>query len=199
MINGMWSFLCPALSCHKIFLSVDFPPKLLSLFFLHWYFSVWWVPACFTSFLCGISWLGCSIVAAMGALYNLGADCQKGKLLDTPGTQPSTGNAVVKCNNYLNVFEFTFIHRSRQPIPRKVKWQSHILEQCWTSWLRFVKGILKDNLYCYHKSVSAFFHAPIFSCLCSFVCTRLNLKLEVTSWVLRIGEKQSILEQNCLA
>jgi len=57
----------------------------------------------------------------MGALFNLGAGRQKVKPLNTPGTQPSTGNAVVKCNNYLNVFEFTFIHRSRQPIPRKVK------------------------------------------------------------------------------
>ena len=149
--------------------------------------------ACFTSSFCEISWLGCSIVAAMLVLLNLGAGCHKGKLLDTPGTQPSTGNAVVKCNNYLNVFECTFIHRSRQPIPRKVKWQSHILEQCWTSWLRFVKGILKDNLYCYHKSVSAFFHAPIFSCLCSFVCTRLNLKLEVTSWVFQDRGKAEYL------
>ena len=157
MINGMWSFLCPALSCHKIFLSADFPPKLLSLFFLHWYFSVWWVPVSFPLF--------------VGLL----AGRQKVKPLNTPGTQPSTGNAVAKCNDYLNVFKFTFFHRSRQPIPRKVKWQSHILEQCWTSWLRFVKGILKDNLYCYHKSVSTFFHAPIFSCLCSSVCPRLNL------------------------
>ena len=83
---------------------IDFSPKLLSLFFLHWYFSVWWVPACFTSFFCGISWLGCSIVVAMEALFKLGADRQKVKPLDTPGAQPPTGNAVVKCNNYFNVF-----------------------------------------------------------------------------------------------
>ena len=146
--NGMWSFLCAALSCHKIFLSACISPQAslpISFFSSLIFFSV--MGAYFASSFCGVSWLGCSIVAAMWVLLNLGAGCQKGKLLDTPGTQPSTGNAVVKCNNYLNVFEFTFIHRSRQPIPRKVKWQSHILEQCWTSWLRFVKGILKDNLY----------------------------------------------------
>ena len=62
--------------------------------------------ACFASSFCGVSWLGCSIVAAMGALFSLGAGCQKVKLLDTPGAQPPTGNAIVICNNYLNVFEF---------------------------------------------------------------------------------------------
>ena len=169
----MWSFLCAALSCHKIFLSACIFPQasLLMSFFT----VIFQCDGClFASSFCGVSSLGCSIVAAKGALFKLGAGCQKVKPLNTPGTQTSTGNAVAKCNDYLNVFKFTFIHRSRQPISRKVKWQSHILEQCWTSWLRFVKRILKENLYFYHKSLSTFFHAPMFNCLCSFVCTRLN-------------------------
>ena len=115
----------------RFFFQLVSPPQAslpISFFSSLIFFSV--MGAYFASSFCGVSWLGCSIMAAMWVLLNLGAGCQKGKLLDTPGTQPSTGNAVVKCNNYLNVFEFTFIHRSRQPIPRKVKWQSHILEQC---------------------------------------------------------------------
>ena len=55
-----WSMacgVCPALSCHKIFLSVDFPPKLLSLFFLHWYFSVWWVPVSLPLFVGSLGWV----------------------------------------------------------------------------------------------------------------------------------------------
>ena len=47
------------------------------------------------------------IVVAMEALCKLGADRQKVKPLDTPGAQPPTGNAVVKCNNYSNLPSFT--------------------------------------------------------------------------------------------
>jgi len=47
----------------------------------------------------GESWLGCSIVPAIKAFFNLGTGCQKWKLLDTPGTQTPLNNAVihVKC------------------------------------------------------------------------------------------------------
>ena len=49
----------------------------------------------FLSLVRGGSWLGCSVVPAMGALFSLGAGCQKWKPLDTPGTQPPLSNAVV--------------------------------------------------------------------------------------------------------
>ena len=42
----------------------------------------------FLSLVRGGSWLGCSVVPAMGALFSLGAGCQKWKPLDIPGTQP---------------------------------------------------------------------------------------------------------------
>ena len=35
------------------------------------------------------------VVPAMGALFNLGAGCQKGKPLDNPGIQPQLSNAVI--------------------------------------------------------------------------------------------------------
>ena len=35
--------------------------------------------------------------ATHGSDFHLGAHCQKGKLLDVPGTEPPLGNAVVKC------------------------------------------------------------------------------------------------------
>ena len=44
----------------------------------------------------GGSWLGCGVVPAMGALFNLGAGCQKWKPLDIPGTQHPSSDAVVK-------------------------------------------------------------------------------------------------------
>ena len=50
----------------------------------------------FLSLVRGGSWLGCSVVPAMGALFSLGAGCQKWKPLDTPGTQPPLSDAVVK-------------------------------------------------------------------------------------------------------
>ena len=50
----------------------------------------------FLSLVRGGSWLGCSVVPAMGALFSLGAGCQKWKPLDIPGTQPPLSDAVVK-------------------------------------------------------------------------------------------------------
>ena len=49
----------------------------------------------FLSLVRGGSWLGCSVVPAMGALFSLGAGCQKWKPLDIPGTQPPLSDAVV--------------------------------------------------------------------------------------------------------
>ena len=52
---------------------------------------------CLFSFpFCEGSWLGCSVVPAMGALFSLRAGCRKWKPLDIPGTQPPY-NAVVNC------------------------------------------------------------------------------------------------------
>jgi len=50
----------------------------------------------FLSLVRGGSWLGCSIMPAMGALFSLGAGCQKWKSLDIPGAQPPLSDAVVK-------------------------------------------------------------------------------------------------------
>ena len=50
----------------------------------------------FLSLVLGGSWLGCSVVPAMGALFSLGAGCQKWKPLDILGTQPPLSDAVVK-------------------------------------------------------------------------------------------------------
>ena len=50
----------------------------------------------FLSLVRGGSWLGCSVVSAMGALFSLGAGCQKWKPLDIPGTQPPLSGAIVK-------------------------------------------------------------------------------------------------------
>ena len=47
----------------------------------------------FLSLVRGGSWLGCSVVPAMGALFSLGAGCQKWKPLDIPGTQPPLSDA----------------------------------------------------------------------------------------------------------
>ena len=49
----------------------------------------------FLSLVRGGLWLGCSVVPAMGALFSLGAGCQKWKPLDIPGTQPPLSDAVV--------------------------------------------------------------------------------------------------------
>ena len=49
----------------------------------------------FLSLVHGGSWLGCSVVPAMGAFFSLGAGCQKWKPLDIPGTQPPLSDAVV--------------------------------------------------------------------------------------------------------
>ena len=49
----------------------------------------------FLSLVHGGSWLGCSVVPVMGALFSLGTGCQKWKPLDTPGTQPPLSDAVV--------------------------------------------------------------------------------------------------------
>ena len=49
----------------------------------------------FLSLVRGGSSLGCSIVPAMGALFSVGAGCQKWKPLDIPGTQPPLSDAVV--------------------------------------------------------------------------------------------------------
>ena len=49
----------------------------------------------FLSLVRGGSWLGCSVVPTMGALFSLGAGCQKWKPLDIPGTQPPLSDAVV--------------------------------------------------------------------------------------------------------
>ena len=56
----------------------------------------------FLSLVRGGSWLGCSVVPAMGALFSLGAGCQKWKPLDIPGTQPPLSDAVVNNNNNNN-------------------------------------------------------------------------------------------------
>ena len=53
----------------------------------------------FLSLVRGGSWLGCSAVPAMGALFSLGAGCQKWKPLDIPGTQPPLSDAVVKSSD----------------------------------------------------------------------------------------------------
>ena len=83
----------------RFFFQLVSPPKLLSLCLSSLiFFSV--MGACFTSPFCGVSWQGCSIVTAMGVLFKLGAGCQKVKPLNSPGTQPTTGNTVAKCNNY---------------------------------------------------------------------------------------------------
>ena len=50
----------------------------------------------FLSLVRGGSWLGCSVVPAMGALFSLGAGCQEWKPLGIPGTQPPLSDAVVK-------------------------------------------------------------------------------------------------------
>ena len=68
-------------------------------FSLHCFFSV--MGACFLSLVRGSSWLGCSLVPAMGELFSLGAGCQKWKPLDLPGTQPPLSDAVVKCSFHL--------------------------------------------------------------------------------------------------
>ena len=68
------------------------PPPFLSTVF----FSV--TGPCFLSLVRGDSWLGCSVVPAMGALFSPGAGCQKWKPLDIPGTQPPLSDAVVKSN-----------------------------------------------------------------------------------------------------
>ena len=44
----------------------------------------------------GGSWLGCGVVPAMGALFNLEAGCQKWKPLDIPGTQPPLSDAIMR-------------------------------------------------------------------------------------------------------
>ena len=43
------------------------PSPYALLVFLHWCFSVWWVPVPFLW--CGGSWLGCTVVPVMGALF----------------------------------------------------------------------------------------------------------------------------------
>ena len=58
----------------------------------------------FLSLVRGGSWLGCSVVPAMGALFSLGAGCQKWKPLDIPGTQPPLSDAVVNCYRVVTNF-----------------------------------------------------------------------------------------------
>ena len=68
--------------------SPPLPPSFLS--------TVFQCDGClFLSLVRGGSWLGCSVVPAMGALFSLGAGCQKWKPLDIPGTQPPLSDAVV--------------------------------------------------------------------------------------------------------
>lgn len=43
----------------------------------------------------GGAWLGCSVVPGMGALFSLGAGCQKWKPVDIPGTQPPLSDTVL--------------------------------------------------------------------------------------------------------
>ena len=62
-------------------------------FSFHCFFSV--TGACFLSLVHGGSWLGCSVVPAMGASFSLRAGCQKWNPLDIPGTQPPLSSAVV--------------------------------------------------------------------------------------------------------
>ena len=76
-------FFWAAFLCHKVSFS-QFLSSPLPLFFSTPNFSVWRMPV-FP--FCGGSWLGGSVVLAEKALFNLGADCQKWKTLDTLGTQ----------------------------------------------------------------------------------------------------------------
>ena len=41
----------------RLFFQLVSPPKLLSLFFLHWYFSVWWVPVLVPLFVGSLDWV----------------------------------------------------------------------------------------------------------------------------------------------
>lgn len=50
---------------------------------------------CLLSCIHGGLWLGCRVVPAMRALFNVGADSQKWTPLDIPGTQPPLSDAVV--------------------------------------------------------------------------------------------------------
>ena len=89
-VRGVLSASVAESSCHLT------PPHPFPFFF-SFFPLIFQCDGClfFLSLVRGGSWLGCSVVPAMGALFSLGAGCQKWKPLDTPGTQPPLSDAVV--------------------------------------------------------------------------------------------------------
>jgi len=92
----------PATRCLSASFSVPLPSL---LFFLHWCFFFVCVTSqvsVFCFLFCGSLWVGCAIVQAMGASFNLRAGCQKWKSLDPLGTQlPSSDTVVNLCFIFL--------------------------------------------------------------------------------------------------
>ena len=94
MIHAVACRISFVLHCPCPEVSVSYSPCLSSpLCFFFADTHVIWVPVYFL--LCGGSWLGCTVVPYMRALFNPKADCQKLKPLDTPGTQPPFSDALV--------------------------------------------------------------------------------------------------------
>ena len=92
----------PATRCLSASFSAPSPPSCSFFTDIYFFFSVTSQVPVFCSLFCGGPWLGCAIVQAMGASFNLRAGCQKWKPLDPLGTQlPSSDTVVNLCLIFL--------------------------------------------------------------------------------------------------